>query len=104
MNDSKGINISEMKNISKKFINYRKEINKIFLEYKRVIDTTNTYFLGEVADEYRKKFTDFYNKLGIVLESFTEFSNSISDVVSIYQNLDDEAAKFLNNKLIDTIK
>ena len=104
MKDTKGVNTLELKKISKKIIDYRKEISTIFNEYKRVIDGTSTYFLGEAGDSYRNKFTVFYDKLGIILESLTEFSESLNKVTNNYQfGMENYSIEF-KKKLKDIIK
>ena len=104
MNNSQGINILEVKRISRNFIDYRKEISIIFNEYKRIIDNTKTYFIGEAGNEYRKKFTEFYNKLGIILESLTEFSESLNNIANEYKNTMELAAKNLEKDILKNIK
>ena len=96
MNDSKGINIDEMKNMSKLFLEYRDNINKIFLEYKRIISNSNTYFAGEAGTLYRKRFNELYDKLEIVVNSFTEYSDNINNVIQKYSSID--------NAFTETIK
>ena len=104
MNNNQGINILEVKRISRNFIDYRKEISIIFNEYKRIIDNTKTYFIGEAGNEYRKKFTEFYNKLGIILESLTEFSESLNNIANEYKNTMELAAKNLEKDILKNIK
>ena len=97
MNDSTGINIEEMKNISKLFLEYRDNINKIFMEYKRIISNSNTYFEGEAGTLYRKRFNELYDKLEIVVNSFTEYSDTINSVINNYKSLDIIASNELNS-------
>ncbi len=104
MDNNQGINILEVKRISRNFIDYRKEISIIFNEYKRIIDNTKTYFIGEAGNEYRKKFTKFYNKLGIILESLTEFSESLNNIANEYKNTMELAAKNLEKDILKNIK
>ena len=104
MDNNQGINILEVKRISRNFIDYRKEISIIFNEYKRIIDNTKTYFIGEAGNEYRKKFTEFYNKLGIILESLTEFSESLNNIANEYKNTMELAAKNLEKDILKNIK
>lgn len=104
MKDTQAINVLEVKRISKNFIDYRKEISIIFNEYKRVIDNTSTYFIGEVGNEYRKKFTEFYNKLGIILESLTEFSESLNSIANDYQSSMETATRAFKNDIVNSIK
>jgi uncharacterized protein YukE len=104
MDNNQRINILEVKRISRNFIDYRKEISIIFNEYKRIIDNTKTYFIGEAGNEYRKKFTEFYNKLGIILESLTEFSESLNNIANEYTNTMELAAKNLEKDILKNIK
>ena len=96
MNDTIGINIDEMKNMSKLFLDYRDNINKIFLEYKRIINNSSTYFGGEAGTLYRKRFNDLYNKLDIVVNSFTEYSDTVNNVIQKYTSVE--------NTLSDNLK
>ena len=98
MNDVQGINIEEMKNMSKIFFEYRDNISRLFSEYKRIIDNSKAYFNGDVATLYRDKFNELYEKLEIVVNSFNEYGESIENVIKKYGTAD-TTFKEINKKI-----
>ena len=104
MSDVQGININEIKNMSKIFLEYRDNISKIFNEYKRIIDNSKSYFNGEAATLYRKKFDDFYDKLELVINSFTEYSDQLNSVINKYSTLENNFMSIGNSIIKKEIK
>lgn len=107
IDDSYGINTDDLRSLVITLSSYKKNIDKIFNEYKLLINNSEAYFDGDVAYEFRKKFKDFYEQLSLVTDSFDDFSNVLYDVIKKYSagNLDDAFSKIDEKKeLMDEIK
>ena len=104
MKDSMGINETELKNLSKLMLRYHDDIKANFLQYSKIIDNTSQYFIGEAANEYRKKYTNFQRNLNVVADSFLDYNQMLNNVIARYNSFDSLSAHTSLNVVNEEVK
>lgn len=87
MEDFNGIKINEMQKLYESLIEHKLKISKIINRYNEIIKNTGSYFSGDVADKYRKKYNNLSSQLVLVENSILDYSEAIQNVINKYNGI-----------------